>query len=104
VPSSTDFNVKARPPATAKELNPLESDRLVHTTNPGLFVAQVVAIRSVEMPSVVGPRYCGQSPANTLTWTSHNKATAVALRRWHHWKTVRAFMRMAGIFHRHPDL
>ena len=53
--------VKARPWLTAKELKPLVKDMFVHTTKPGPLVAQTVAIGSGVVPSVAGPRNCGQS-------------------------------------------
>src|SRR5882724_5913161 len=64
LPSSLEIIVNARPWLIAKVLNPFVRDIFVHTTKPGLLVAQVVAIGSGETPSVVGPRYCGQSVAN----------------------------------------
>ena len=56
--------VKARPRLTANELKPLVNDMFVQTTKPGPLVAQVVAIGSGIVPSVAGPRNCGQSLAN----------------------------------------
>jgi len=59
-PLLLEIKVNARLWLTANELNPFVRDELVQTTK---LVAQFVAMRSGEMPSVFGPRYCGQSVA-----------------------------------------
>ena len=80
VPFVFDISVKARPWLTANELNPFVRDAFVQTTKPGLLVAHVVEMGSGEMPSVVGPRYWGQSVARASACPSNSIASATPVR------------------------
>src|SRR3974390_231247 len=92
VPSVLEIIVKARPWLTAMEPNPFVSDPFVQATNPARLVAHVVAMASGEVPSVVGPRYCGQSVPRTAPCPRNIRTKAAPLRRLigHHYNTPRA--------------
>src|SRR5512140_2408505 len=75
LPSSFDIIAKARPWLTANELNPLVMEKFVQTTG-GPPTGQFVEMSSLEIPSVVGPRYCGQSLASTFAQQTISRPTA----------------------------
>ena len=75
-PALFEMRVKARPWLTANVLKPLVSDPLVQTTV-GPETGQVVEMGSGEMPSVVGPRYCGQSADRPSAWQSESNAAVL---------------------------
>jgi hypothetical protein len=77
-----EISVKARPWLTANELNPLVSDIFVQTTKLALSVAHVVAMTSGEEPSLAGPRYCGQSAAQTPTQHKRRSPGVKPFLRW----------------------